>query len=114
MFDFTPQCAPDYVVTSQFAHHLADDGVVRLIAWMERHAGRGWFVADLHRTAYAYVGFGLLCRLAGWHRIVRHDGTGSIARGFRRVDWRRLLDAAGVDAAIDPHAPSRQCVGRVK
>ena len=115
VFDFTPNTPPDYVVTSQFAHHLPDDGVVRLLGWMERHAVRGWFIADLHRTAYAYYGFPILCRAAGWHRIVRQDGTASIARSFRRDEWRRLLHQAGIAAAsVTAHPPSRLCVARLK
>ena len=114
VFDFTPEGTPDYVVTSQFAHHLPDNGVIRLIGWMERQARKGWFIADLHRTAYAYYGFRLLCRAAGWHRIVRHDGTISIARSFRRHQWRHYLQAAGVDAVITAHPPSRLCVARLK
>ena len=37
----------------------------------------------------------------GWHRIVREDGRLSIARGFRRADWERLIAESG----IDPEAP---------
>ncbi len=114
VFAFVPDEPPDYVVSSQFTHHLSDDQIVRFIAWMERHAARGWFVSDLRRSATAYYGFRLLCRLAGWHRIVRQDGTISIARSFRPDDWSRLLSAAGVSAVVEPHLPSRLCVARVR
>ncbi len=42
---------PDYIVSSLFTHHLTDDQVVAFLRWMEAHAGRGWFVNDLHRHA---------------------------------------------------------------
>ncbi len=58
----------------------------------------GWMVNDIHRGAFAYYGFPLLARLMRWHRIVREDGRLSIARGFRRADWRKLIDESGIDA----------------
>ena len=114
VFAFAPDPAPDFVVSSQFTHHLADDDVVRFLAWMEANSRRGWFVSDLRRTAFAYWGFRLLCRAAGWHAIVRADGTASIARAFRPAEWRALLDRAGLTATVQTHIPSRLCVGRLR
>ena len=114
VFDFAPNPNPDFVVSSQFAHHLEDAELVRFLGWLERHAVRGWFIADLHRHALPYWGFRVLARAAGWHRIVRLDGTVSIARSFRRADWARLLAEAGVAAEIRWHFPFRLCVGRLK
>ena len=92
VFDFHPEPTPDFVVSSQFTHHLADADVVRLLAWADRTARRGWFIADLHRHAFAYYGFPLLARIAGWHPIVRRDGQTSIARSFAarngKLCWR--------------------------
>jgi hypothetical protein len=75
---------------------------------------RGWFIADLHCHTLPYYGFRLLCRAAGWHRIVRLDGTVSIARGFRTPEWRALLARAGLNASISWHLLFRLCVGRQK
>ena len=114
VFAYSPEPPPDFIVSSQFAHHLADAQVVAFLTWLDRHSLRGWFIADLHRHVLPYYGFRLLCRLAGWHRIVRLDGTVSIARSFRRAEWRALLAQAGLDAEISWHAMFRLCVGRVK
>jgi SAM-dependent methyltransferase len=100
VFDENPQPPPDFIVSSQFAHHLTDAELVRFLRWLDRHAARGWFIADLHRHALAYYGFPLLARVAGWHRIVREDGRISIARSFSRADWEALLIEAGVAADI--------------
>jgi hypothetical protein len=75
---------------------------------------RGWFIADLHCHTLPYYGFRLLCRAAGWHRIVRLDGTVSIARGFRPPEWRALLARSGLNASISWHLLFRLCVGRQK
>jgi 2-polyprenyl-3-methyl-5-hydroxy-6-metoxy-1,4-benzoquinol methylase len=114
VFDHAPDPPPDLVVTSQFTHHLADADVVRFLRWLEAHAARGWFIADLHRNVFAYWAFGALATVAGWHRIVRHDGMVSVARGFRRADWQRLLAEAGVPGEVSWHLAFRWCVGRLR
>jgi hypothetical protein len=114
VFDHIPDPRPDYIVSSQFTHHLTNDGVVRFLMWMERHTDKGWFIADLHRHAIPYYGFRFLARTFGWHRIVRIDGTISIARSFRRADWQRLLAKARISGEIRWHFPFRLCVGRIK
>jgi 2-polyprenyl-3-methyl-5-hydroxy-6-metoxy-1,4-benzoquinol methylase len=114
VFDFSPDPLPDFIVTSQFTHHLKDPDVVRLLVWLEAHARRGWYIADLHRHAFAYYGFPLLARLMGWHRIVRNDGAVSIARAFTRRDWEALLQRAGLHAQIAWHVAFRFSVSRLK
>jgi SAM-dependent methyltransferase len=107
----------DFVVSSQMTHHLSDEALVLFIQWMERTAARGWFIGDLHRHAIPLYSFGLLARLAGWHRFVQHDGAVSIARSFRRADWQQLLTAAGQDPAaveIRWHVPFRLCVSHIR
>ncbi len=112
VFDDAPSV--DFIVSSQFTHHLDDAAVVDFLVWLERHARRGWFVADLHRHIVPYYGFRLLCRAMGWHRIVRIDGTISIASSFRVADWQALLTRAGVTAEIKWRLMFRLCVGRLK
>jgi SAM-dependent methyltransferase len=114
LFDYDPQPPPDFIVNSQFAHHLTDAEVIRFLRWLDRHAARGWFIADLHRHALAYYGFPWLARAARWHRIVRLDGQISIARGFRRPDWERMLADAGIAAEIRSCFPFRHGIGRLK
>jgi hypothetical protein len=114
VFGFTPAYQPDFIVTSQFTHHLSDEDIISLLRWLDQTAQRGWHIADLHRHAIPYYGFRWLTRLFGWHRIVRLDGTISIARSFRRADWERYLAATGIDARIAWHPLFRLCVGRMK
>lgn len=105
----------DLVVSSLVAHHMAEDELVRFLRFMEARAARGWLVNDLHRTRFAHRGYPLLARLAGWHRIVREDGTLSIARSFRGPEWQALLAKAGIaDARVRRVFPSRLCVERLR
>ncbi len=115
VFAFQPAQRYDFIVSSQFTHHLADADIVRFIAWMERHAARGWYIADLYRHWVPYYGFGLLALATGWHRFVRYDGRVSIARSFVPADWHRLTQTAGLDAdavRISRETPFRLCVSR--
>lgn len=114
VFTHKPQPAPDFIVTSQFTHHLENAEILALLAWLEQHAKRGWCIADLHRHAVPYYGFRLLARAMRWHRIVRIDGTISIARAFRLAEWRALLAQAGLAAELSRHLMFRLCVSRRK
>ncbi len=105
---------PDFIVTSQFTHHLTEAGILRLLGWMEAQARCGWHIADLHRHKAAYHLFPLLARMMRWHRIVRRDGQISIARAFTRRDWEALLAAAGIEAGISWHLLFRYNVSRLK
>jgi len=114
VFGHTLPSPPDFIVTSQFTHHLDAAEIVKLLRWFDKNAKRGWYITDLHRHAFAYYGFPLLARLMRWHPIVRNDGTISIARGFRRAEWRELLAEAGTPAEIAWHLPFRHSVSRLK
>ena len=110
VFDHVPMPAVDFIVTSQFTHHLDNDHVVRLLTWLATYARRGWLIADLQRHWLPFIGFRLLAWVMGWHRIVRLDGTTSIARGFHRAEWQTLLAHAGVSARISWTFPFRYCI----
>jgi 2-polyprenyl-3-methyl-5-hydroxy-6-metoxy-1,4-benzoquinol methylase len=115
VFTDAPVTRPDFIVSSQFTHHLLDDEIIRFIAWMERTARIGWFISDLHRHWLPYRGFPLLARAAFWHRFVRYDGKISIARSFRPGEWHTMLASAGLaphDASVTWHVPFRICVAR--
>ncbi len=104
----------DVVISSLLTHHLSDAQIVSFIRLMERQTITGWFINDLHRHALSYHAFRVWAALAGWHRFVRHDGPVSIARSFRREDWRQYLILAGVDAEVVWYFPFRYGVRRIK
>jgi 2-polyprenyl-3-methyl-5-hydroxy-6-metoxy-1,4-benzoquinol methylase len=105
----------DVIVSSLVAHHMSEEELVRFLRYMDGHATRGWMVNDLHRHRLAHLGYPLLARMLGVHRIVREDGRLSIARSFRPADWRRILEQAGVEGArIVRRFPFRLCVERLR
>jgi SAM-dependent methyltransferase len=114
VFFYQPETPVDFVVSSQFTHHLTNEDIVGLLQWFDKTAGRGWYITDLHRHVLAYHGFPLLAYLLRWHEIVRHDGQVSIARGFTGAEWQALLDEAGIDAKISWILPFRHGISRIK
>jgi len=105
----------DCVISSLVAHHMTHEQLIAFLRWMDEHARIGWLVNDLHRHAFAHWGFPILSRLFGWHRIVRLDGTLSIARSYRPGEWPPLLAEAGVAGArVFRVFPFRLCVEKLR
>ena len=105
----------DCVISSLVAHHMSHAELVAFLRFMDAHAGVGWLVNDLHRHRLAHLGFPILARLAGWHRIVRVDGTLSIARSYRPTEWPPILAEAEIDGAqVYRTFPFRLCVEKIR
>ena len=116
--DYADQPEPfDFIISSQVAHHMTDAQLDTFLRHMEATARAGWLVSDLHRHRFAHGGFPLLARLLGVHRIVREDGTLSIARSYRPREWPAILARAGVNPAavtIARRFPFRLTVERLR
>lgn len=105
----------DFIVSSLVAHHMTRAELIAFLRFMDANAARGWFINDLHRHGFAWLGYPLLAALMRWHPIVRHDGRLSIARSYRPEEWPPLLDEAGVRGARVRRAfPFRLCVEEIR
>lgn len=105
----------DCIVSSLVAHHMTRDQLVQFLRFMDREARMGWFVNDLRRSRFAWLGYPLLARLLNWHPIVRHDGRLSIARSYRREEWAPILASAAVEGAeVKRVFPFRLCVETIR
>lgn len=107
----------DLVTSCGVFHHLDQDEIVRLLAWMDSTARIGWYITDLHRKPVPYHVFGLLMRGPWWQPFIRRDGLSSIRRSFLAEDWQRMCARAGIDLAevrIEERRPARLCAGRIK
>ncbi len=114
LFALDPSRRFDAVVCSLFAHHLPDPDLIRFLRWLDDRATHGWLISDLHRHAIPYAAVWSGVRLFRMHPMVISDSTVSIARGFSRADWQRLVAAAGVDATIRWTLPFRWSVSRIR
>lgn len=100
----------DAIVSSLVAHHMSREQLLAFLRFMDGEARVGWLVNDLLRHRFAYAAFPWLARVAGWHRMVREDGTLSIARSYRPAEWPAILAEAGVSARVYRAFPFRLCV----
>jgi 2-polyprenyl-3-methyl-5-hydroxy-6-metoxy-1,4-benzoquinol methylase len=114
LFDLDPAERFDVVLCSLFAHHLRDPELVRFLRWLEGRARLGWLISDLHRHWLPYGFVWGAVRLLRMDPMVVHDSTVSIARGFSRADWDRLLAEAGVAAEVRWAFPFRWQVGAIR
>ena len=105
----------DCIVSSLVAHHMTRDQLVQFLRFMDREARGGWFVNDLRRSRFAWLGYPLLASLMRWHPIVRHDGRLSIARSYRREEWAPILASAAIEGAeVKRVFPFRLCVETIR
>ena len=115
VFTYSPDNAPDIILSALFTHHLGSPEIVRFLAWMEQHARLGWFINDLHRSRSAAFFFPFLPMLLGWHPFIANDGPVSLRRAFVPEDWQRMLAQANITSAnIEQHPMNRLCVARVR
>lgn len=82
---------PDIIFSSLFCHHFVDDEIVEMLHWMEINSNQGFFINDLQRNSIAYYSIKLLTRLFSKSRLVKNDAPISVARGFKRDDWERII-----------------------
>lgn len=116
-YSYQPDTGIDIVINSLLTHHLEDPEIVRFLRWMEDTARVGWFVNDLHRTAFPYKTFQIMSRVLRLHPFPRHDGLVSIRRSFLVEDWQRLCAEADLpmkDVLIEGYRPARLCVGHIR
>jgi 2-polyprenyl-3-methyl-5-hydroxy-6-metoxy-1,4-benzoquinol methylase len=105
----------DFIISSLVAHHMTHEQLVEFLQFMDREANLGWFINDLHRHKFAWLGFPVLAALMRWHPIVRHDGQLSIARSYRPDEWPAILSEADVhNARVRRIFPFRLCVEAIR
>jgi hypothetical protein len=112
IFSFDQSRRADFIICSNFTHHLSDQELIRFIQWMQSHATRGWFINDLHRHPLPYHFIKTVFGVLPLNRLTSNDGPISISRAFTAPDWRRILTEAGVAdrATIEWFFPFRYAV----
>ncbi|MES2701089.1 MAG: methyltransferase domain-containing protein [Bacteroidota bacterium] len=91
-----PSGKPHVIFSSLFCHHFTDEQMIEQLQWLKGNSQLGFFINDLHRHPVAYHSIRVLTKLFSKSYLVRNDGPLSVARSFRRADWVRLLEAAGI------------------
>jgi len=88
---------PDIIFSSLFCHHFTDEELTAQLSWMEKNAGVGWFINDLHRHIMAWQSIRLLTKWFSRSYLVKNDAPLSVQRGFTRPEWLELLRQAGIN-----------------
>jgi 2-polyprenyl-3-methyl-5-hydroxy-6-metoxy-1,4-benzoquinol methylase len=87
---------PDIIFSSLFCHHFSEQELVCMLQWMKQEATKGFFINDLHRHWLAYYSIKSLTRFFSRSYLVKNDAPLSVARGFVRPEWEKIIACAGV------------------
>lgn len=87
---------PDIIFSSLFCHHFTDEQLVQMLQWLKNNSSVGFFINDLHRHWLAYYLIKYLTKVFSKSYLVKNDACLSVARSFRKNEWKKLFHQAGV------------------
>ena len=87
---------PDIVFSSLFCHHFTDEELIEMLQWMKKNSTIGFFVNDLHRHPLAYHFIKNITKIFSRSYLVKNDAPLSVLRGFKKNEWRSILDKADI------------------
>jgi 2-polyprenyl-3-methyl-5-hydroxy-6-metoxy-1,4-benzoquinol methylase len=87
---------PDIIFTSLFCHHFRDKELMTMLRWMKENSKIGFFINDLHRNPIAYYFIRLGSKIFSRSPLVKNDGPVSVLKGFKKSEWRTILQNAGI------------------
>jgi 2-polyprenyl-3-methyl-5-hydroxy-6-metoxy-1,4-benzoquinol methylase len=90
---------PDIIFSSLFCHHFTDEELIEQIKWMKENCTTGFFINDLQRHFFAYYSIKILTQLFSKSYLVKNDAPLSVARGFKKIEWKNIFDKAGITSA---------------
>ncbi|MEI9943736.1 MAG: methyltransferase domain-containing protein [Chitinophagaceae bacterium] len=90
------QNPPTIIFSSLFCHHLTDEQLIQMLQWLKKNSSHGFFINDLHRHWLAYYLIKYITRFFSRSYLMKNDACLSVARGFRKEEWKKLLDQSGI------------------
>lgn len=87
---------PDIIFSSLFCHHFTNAALINQLKWMKANSISGFFINDLHRHIVAYYSIKLITQLFSQSYLVKNDAPLSVARAFKKAEWRQLCQQAGI------------------
>ncbi|MBK5271776.1 MAG: methyltransferase domain-containing protein [Bacteroidia bacterium] len=87
----------DIIFSSLFCHHFTNEQLVSMLQWLQQNSQKGFFINDLQRHWLAYYLIKYITRFFSKSYLVRNDACISVARSFRKNDWAKLFQQAGID-----------------
>ena len=86
---------PDIIFSSLFCHHFTEQELIKIIRWQQQ-AVKGFFINDLHRHSLAYYLIKFITQVFSKSYLVKNDAPLSVARGFLKTEWVKVLKDAGI------------------
>lgn len=87
---------PDIIFSSLFCHHFNEAELKNMLQWMKQNATFGFFINDLHRHPLAWYSIKWLTSLFSKSYLVKNDAPLSVARGFKKNEWKQILNTARI------------------
>lgn len=87
---------PDIIFSSLFCHHFINEALIKMLLWMKENTTRGFFINDLHRHPLAYYSIKIITGIFSGSYLVKNDAPLSVARGFTKYEWQKIILRAGV------------------
>lgn len=87
---------PGIIFTSLFCHHFSNEELITMMQWMRSNSTLGFFINDLHRHPVAYYLIKIITRIFSRSRLVKNDAPVSVSKGFKKNEWKNILDKAGI------------------
>lgn len=92
---FSEGSKTDIVHASLFCHHFTENEIVDFIKLCDKKKSI-FVINDLERTPIAYYAIKFLTSIFSKSRLVKNDAPLSVLRGFKKTEWRVMLQKAGV------------------
>ncbi len=90
------QNKPAIIFSSLFCHHFNEKELIAMIKWMKDNCQKGFFINDLHRNYLAFYLIKWLTKIFSRSYLVKNDAPLSVARGFKKDEWKAIFSAAGI------------------
>ncbi len=87
---------PAIIFSSLFCHHFKETELIEMVKWMKENCQKGFFINDLHRNHLAFYLIKWITRLFSRSYLVKNDAPLSVARGFKKEEWKAIFSAAGI------------------
>jgi 2-polyprenyl-3-methyl-5-hydroxy-6-metoxy-1,4-benzoquinol methylase len=87
---------PDIIFSSLFCHHFTNEQLVQMLQWLRKNSRTGFFINDLQRHWLAYYLIKYITKAFSKSYLVKNDACLSVARSFRKKEWKDLFQQAGV------------------
>jgi 2-polyprenyl-3-methyl-5-hydroxy-6-metoxy-1,4-benzoquinol methylase len=86
----------DVVTATLVCHHMNDDELVDFLQQAKRVARQEVIINDMHRHPVPYIFYFCTAPFLFRNRLITKDGLLSIKRAFKKTDWERYLQKAGI------------------